>query len=169
MPAHQQVVVSPRQARVEPPQQDPERQHLNAAQPRTFGSTNTPSPEIVVQNGATLITEGAHKAVTTPLPYLPIVALALGRVAEGLMYSVCFPYINKLISELGVRDEDVGKWSAAAVSLASVGDGCVVTPVVRAGADRHRKVRLSSPQRFPDPSLAISVIDLAVSPCIWRV
>lgn len=51
-----------------------------------------------------------------PLPYGPIIALSLGRIAEGLLYSVIFPYVNQLVSELGVPEEDVGRWSAAAVS-----------------------------------------------------
>jgi hypothetical protein len=61
-------------------------------------------------------TETSLPAKQTPLPYAPIIALSLGRIAEGLLYSVIFPYVNQLVSELGVPDKDVGKWSAAAVS-----------------------------------------------------
>lgn len=51
----------------------------------------------------------------TPLPYPPIIALCAGRVVEGLIFSVIFPYINAQVHDIGVAEEDVGKWSAAAV------------------------------------------------------
>ena len=53
----------------------------------------------------------------TPLPYGAIAALCLGRVAEGILFSLIFPYINSMIHELGVPEKDVGKWSALAVSI----------------------------------------------------
>jgi hypothetical protein len=55
----------------------------------------------------------------TPLPYSPIIALCLSRVAEGMMFSVILPYINEMVHGMGVEEEDVGRWSAAAVSLVS--------------------------------------------------
>lgn len=57
----------------------------------------------------------------TPLPYPSIIALCLGRVAEGLMFSVILPYINEMVHSMGVASENVGKWSAAAVSLSYPG------------------------------------------------
>lgn len=54
----------------------------------------------------------------TPLPYSPIIALCLSRIAEGMMFSVVLPYINEMVHGMGVKEEDVGKWSAAAVSPA---------------------------------------------------
>lgn len=51
----------------------------------------------------------------TPLPYAQILALCLGRIAEGMMFTIILPYINEMVHSMGVKEEDVGKWSAAAV------------------------------------------------------
>jgi hypothetical protein len=51
----------------------------------------------------------------TPLPYAQILALCLGRIAEGMMFTIILPYINEMVHVMGVKG-DVGKWSAAAVS-----------------------------------------------------
>lgn len=37
------------------------------------------------------------KHESTPLPYPSIIALCLGRVAEGMMFSVILPYINEMV------------------------------------------------------------------------
>ena len=55
-------------------------------------------------------------AEMTPLPYPAIIALCMGRFAEGLMFGVILPYINEMVHGMGVKQEDLGKWSAAAVS-----------------------------------------------------
>jgi MFS family permease len=44
----------------------------------------------------------------------------MGRIAEGMLFSLIFPYINAMVHELGVAEENVGKWSAAAVSMLSL-------------------------------------------------
>lgn len=53
----------------------------------------------------------------TPLPYVKILSLSVSRISEGLIYSVILPYINECIHRMGVPEEDVGVWSATAVSL----------------------------------------------------
>ena len=55
----------------------------------------------------------------TPLPYPQILALCLGRIAEGMMFTVILPYINQMVHLMGVKEENVGRWSAAAVCLLS--------------------------------------------------
>jgi hypothetical protein len=52
----------------------------------------------------------------TPLPYAKILPLAVSRMSEGLIFSVILPYINEMIHGLGVPEQDVGVWSATAVS-----------------------------------------------------
>lgn len=54
---------------------------------------------------------------STPLPLSKILPLAVSRISEGLIYSVIFPYINEMIHGMGVPEEDVGVWSATAVSV----------------------------------------------------
>lgn len=53
----------------------------------------------------------------TPVPYLKLLPLCIARVAEGMIGSVIFPYINEMILSFGVNENDVGVWSAIAVSL----------------------------------------------------
>jgi hypothetical protein len=52
----------------------------------------------------------------TPLPHVKILSLAVSRISEGLIYSVILPYINECIHRMGVPEEEVGVWSATAVS-----------------------------------------------------
>lgn len=52
-----------------------------------------------------------------PVPYKKIFPLCLSRMAEGMIYSIIFPYINEMIRGLGVEEKKVGVWSAMAVSV----------------------------------------------------
>lgn len=55
----------------------------------------------------------------TAVPYLKLLPLCIARIAEGMIYSVIFPYINEMILSFGVNENDVGVWSAIAVSSRS--------------------------------------------------
>lgn len=52
----------------------------------------------------------------TEVPYLKLLPLCIARIAEGMIGSVIFPYINEMILSFGVNENDVGVWSAVAVS-----------------------------------------------------
>lgn len=99
---------------------------------------------------------------STPLPYAPIAALCLGRIVEGMMFSLIFPYINAMVHDLGVAEEDVGKWSAAAVSHRPF----TLSEAVPRSADTNRNAFSLWAVRSLDPSSAISVIVLVVGQCI---
>lgn len=51
------------------------------------------------------------------MPYIKLLPLCIARIAEGMIYSVIFPYINEMILSFGVNENDVGVWSAIAVSI----------------------------------------------------
>ena len=53
---------------------------------------------------------------TTPLPVARILPLLIGRISEGLTYTVIFPYINAMLLSFGVQEEKVGFWSGVVVS-----------------------------------------------------
>ncbi|RSH81462.1 hypothetical protein EHS25_006819 [Saitozyma podzolica] len=56
---------------------------------------------------------------TDPSPgYL--LPLLISRISEGLIYSVIFPYINQMVHSFGIREKDVGVWSAMAESALMV-------------------------------------------------
>ena len=80
----------------------------------------------------------------TPLPYRSILALCLGRVADGMMFTIILPYINEMVHGMGVDEEDVGKWSAAAVSAQ-----CVMEILDTQGRCRTRVDGLADPHRKP--------------------
>jgi hypothetical protein len=52
----------------------------------------------------------------TPTPYAKLLPLCLARIAEGMVGSIIFPYVNEMILSFGVNENDVGIWSAIAVS-----------------------------------------------------
>lgn len=56
------------------------------------------------------------RAAPTPLPYAKLLPLLISRISEGLIFSVIFPYINEMVHSFGIREKDVGVWSAMAVS-----------------------------------------------------
>ena len=57
----------------------------------------------------------------TAVPYLKLLPLCIARIAEGMIGSVIFPYINEMILSFGVNEKNVGVWSAVAVSQMSQG------------------------------------------------
>ena len=85
--------------------------HFPSASTDRCSPTGSPSSEDSVSD----------QLAITPLPYATIMALCAGRFAEGLMFGVILPYINEMVHGMGVRQEDLGKWSAAAVSAISTG------------------------------------------------
>lgn len=52
----------------------------------------------------------------TPVPYAKLLPLCLARIAEGMVGSIIMPYVNEMILSFGVNENDVGIWSAIAVS-----------------------------------------------------
>lgn len=112
--------------RAEPDQYKPLAQGLpsdiNAADPAASNGDDTS-----LSTGASSLhaseTTGAPRQDAShppnPLPYPIIFALCMGRFAEGLMFGVILPYINEMVHGMGVKEADLGKWSAAAVSQPS--------------------------------------------------
>lgn len=60
---------------------------------------------------------GSPSRRQTDVPYLKLLPLCIARIAEGMIGSVIFPYINEMILSFGVNENDVGVWSAVAVSI----------------------------------------------------
>lgn len=56
----------------------------------------------------------------TDVPYLKLLPLCIARIAEGMIGSVIFPYINEMILSFGVNEKNVGVWSAVAVSTSFI-------------------------------------------------
>jgi hypothetical protein len=52
----------------------------------------------------------------TVVPYAKLLPLCLTRIAEGMVGAIIMPYINEMILSFGVNENDVGIWSAIAVS-----------------------------------------------------
>lgn len=53
----------------------------------------------------------------TPVPYAKLLPLCIARSAEGMIGSIIMPYVNEMILSFGVNENDVGIWSAIAVSI----------------------------------------------------
>lgn len=52
----------------------------------------------------------------TPLPLLKIMPLLLARLAEGVTFTVIFPYVNSMLLSFGVREQDLGFYAGIVVS-----------------------------------------------------
>lgn len=66
---------------------------------------------------------GPGKKEMTPVPYVKLLPLCIARSAEGMIGSIIMPYVNEMILSFGVNENDVGIWSAIAVStLHELGD-----------------------------------------------
>lgn len=74
-----------------------------------------PLPQFFRQDSASPIGSSSARR-TTPVPYTKLLPLCLARIAEGMMFSIIFPYVNEMILSFGVNENDVGIWSAIAVS-----------------------------------------------------
>lgn len=59
---------------------------------------------------------GPNRKEITPVPYAKLLPLCLARSAEGMIASIIMPYVNEMILSFGVNENDVGIWSAIAVS-----------------------------------------------------
>lgn len=74
-----------------------------------------PSPLVPPNNGNmydTLVTPTRP----TSLPYYRILPLLIARLAEGMTYTIIFPYINDMIHSFGVKEQDVGYYAGLVVS-----------------------------------------------------
>jgi hypothetical protein len=60
---------------------------------------------------------GTGKKEMTPVPYAKLLPLCIARSAEGMIGSIIMPYVNEMILSFGVNENDVGIWSAIAVSI----------------------------------------------------
>jgi hypothetical protein len=58
----------------------------------------------------------ARQREITPVPYAKLLPLCLARIAEGMIVTIIMPYVNEMILSFGVNENDVGIWSAIAVS-----------------------------------------------------
>lgn len=67
-------------------------------------------------NYGTVSTGSDPPTTATPVPYAQILPLCLSRIAEGIIFTVVYPYINEMIQRMGVEERSVGVWSAMAVS-----------------------------------------------------
>ncbi|GFZ52020.1 hypothetical protein JCM24511_09792 [Saitozyma sp. JCM 24511] len=74
-------------------------------------------------------------ATPTPLPYAKLLPLLISRISEGLIFSVIFPYINEMVHSFGIREKDVGVWSAMAESALMVCEA-LTAPLYAPLADR---------------------------------
>jgi len=95
---------------------DPTSSHLNYRHPSPSPSTAEENVDYTYPQPSTLRTSEGGKVRSTPVPYVKIFPLCLSRMAEGMIFSVVFPYINEMIRGLGVEEKKVGVWSAMAVS-----------------------------------------------------
>jgi hypothetical protein len=59
---------------------------------------------------------GPGRKEITPVPYAKLLPLCLARSAEGMIASIIMPYVNEMILSFGINENDVGIWSAIAVS-----------------------------------------------------
>lgn len=51
----------------------------------------------------------------TPLPYARILPLLIARLAEGMTFTIIFPYINDMIHSFGVNEQDIGYYAGLVV------------------------------------------------------
>lgn len=79
----------------------------------------------------------ASQRKTTVVPYLKLLPLCIARISEGMIYSVIFPYINEMILSFGVNENDVGVWSAIAVSPRIFPEADVTYPDALVGISPH--------------------------------
>jgi hypothetical protein len=63
---------------------------------------------------------GPSRREITPVPHAKLLPLCLARIAEGMVASIILPYVNEMIHSFGVNENDVGIWSAIAVSNGSM-------------------------------------------------
>ncbi|CAD6578555.1 MAG: hypothetical protein TREMPRED_002215 [Tremellales sp. Tagirdzhanova-0007] len=77
----------------------------------------------------------AISPAATPLPYIKILPILIARCAEGLNFSVIFPYINAMMKSFGVPDNSVGIWSASAESALMITEA-FTAPLYAPLADR---------------------------------
>lgn len=62
--------------------------------------------------------EDSTSQYPTPLPILRILPLLLQRAAEGLTFTVIFPYINDMLLSFGIKEQDLGFYAGLVVSTA---------------------------------------------------
>lgn len=54
-------------------------------------------------------------ARATPLPILRIMPLLLQRAAEGMTFTIIFPYVNDMLLSFGVEERELGFYAGLVV------------------------------------------------------
>lgn len=75
-----------------------------------------PSPVVPPVNGD-MYDSIATPTRSTPVPYYRILPLLIARLAEGMTYTIIFPYINDMIHSFGVQEQDVGYYAGLVVRI----------------------------------------------------